>query len=42
MPDTRIILSATWIVVMLIYPLADTLFIFSSPVARGIAGLNLN
>ncbi len=40
--DTKIILSATWIVVMLIYLLGDVLRIISGDMALGMAGLKLN
>ena len=40
--DTKIILSATWIVVMLIYFLGDILRVVSGDVARGLVGQNLN
>jgi len=40
--DTKIILSATWIVVMLIYLLGDVLRIISGDVARDMAGKNFN
>jgi hypothetical protein len=40
--DTKILLSATWIVVMLIYFLGDILRIISGDAARGMAGQNLN
>ena len=40
--DTKIILSATWIVVMMIYFLGDILRIVSGDVAREMAELNLN
>lgn len=40
--DTRIILSATWIVVMMIYFLGDILRIVSGDVARAMAGRDLN
>jgi hypothetical protein len=40
--DTKIILSATWIVVMMIYFLGDILRIVSGDVARGMVELNLN
>ncbi len=40
--DTKIILSATWIVVMMIYFLGDILRIISGDVARSMAGQNLN
>ena len=40
--DTKIILSATWIVVMMIYFLGDILRIISGDVGRGMAGQNLN
>jgi hypothetical protein len=38
--DIRILLSATWIVVMLIYLLGDILRIISGDAARGLAGQN--
>lgn len=38
---TKIILSATWIVVMLIYLLGDVLRIISGDMERGMAELNL-
>ena len=40
--DTKIILSATWIVVMMVYFLGDILRIVSGDVAREMAELNLN
>lgn len=40
--DIKIILSAIWVVVMLIYLLGDVLRIISGDMARGMAGLNLN
>ena len=40
--DTKIILSATWIVVMMIYFLGDVIRIVSGDVARAMAGQNLN
>lgn len=40
--DTKIILSAAWVVVMMIYFLGDILRIISGDAARGLAGLNLN
>ncbi len=40
--DIKINLSATWIVVMLIYLLGDVLRIISGDVVRGMAELNLN
>ena len=40
--DTKIILSVTWIVVMMIYFLGDILRIISGDVARGMVGQNLN
>jgi hypothetical protein len=40
--DTRIILSATWIVVMLIYLLGDVLRIFSGDAAKAMAEMNFN
>jgi hypothetical protein len=39
--DTKIILSVTWIVVMMIYFLGDILRIISGDVVRGMAGRNL-
>ncbi len=41
MDDARIILSAIWVVVMMIYLLGDILRIISGDMARGLAGLNL-
>jgi hypothetical protein len=40
--DTKIILSVTWIVVMLIYLLGDVLRIIIGDVERGMVGQNLN
>ena len=40
--DTKIILSATWVVVMLIYLLGDVLRIISGDAAKGIAELGNN
>jgi hypothetical protein len=40
--DTKIIFSAIWIVVMLIYFLGDILRIISGDVVRGLAGRYLN
>ena len=40
--DTKIILSAIWIVVMMIYFLGDILRIVSGDVTRGMAGQYLN
>ncbi len=40
--DTRIILSATWIVAMLIYLLGDVLRIFSGDAAKAMAEMNFN
>ncbi|MBN1370651.1 MAG: hypothetical protein JW987_01730 [Anaerolineaceae bacterium] len=40
--DTKIILSATWVVLMTIYFLGDILRIISGDTARGLAGQNLN
>jgi hypothetical protein len=40
--DTKIILSATWIVVMLIYLLGDVLRIFSGDAAKAMADMNFN
>jgi hypothetical protein len=40
--DTRIILSATWIVVMLIYLFGDVLRIFSGDAAKAMAEMNFN
>lgn len=42
MLDTRIILSATWVVVMLIYLLGDVLRITSGDMARSISEMNPN
>jgi hypothetical protein len=42
MPDTRIILSALWVSVMLIYLLGDVLRIYSGDFARMSAGEQLN
>lgn len=40
--DTKIILSATWVVVMLIYLLGDVLRIFSGDAAKAMADMNFN
>ena len=40
--DTKIILSAAWVVVMLIYLLGDVLRIISGDAAKGIAELGNN
>ncbi len=40
--DTKLILSAIWVVLMLIYLLGDVLRIISGDMVRGMAGLNLN
>jgi len=40
--DTKIILSATWVVVMLIYLLGDVLRITSGDVAKSMANMNFN
>src|SRR5512145_2242718 len=40
--DTKIILSATWVVVMMVYFLGDILRIVSGDVARSLAGQTLN
>ena len=40
--DTKIILSATWVVVMMIYFLGDILRIISGDSARSLAVINLN
>jgi hypothetical protein len=39
---TKIILSVTWVVVMLIYHLGDVLRICSSDLAKSMADKNLN
>jgi hypothetical protein len=40
--DTKIILSATWVVVMLIYLLGDVLRICSGDMAKAMADMNFN
>ena len=40
--ETRIVLSATWIVVMLIYLLGDVLRIYSGDMTKGMASVNFN
>ncbi len=42
MPDTRIILSATWVVVTLIYLYGDVLRICSGDVAKSMPSVNFN
>ena len=42
MPDTRIILSATWVVVTLIYLYDDVLRICSGDFAKAMANMNFN
>jgi hypothetical protein len=40
--DTKIILSATWLVVMLIYLLGDVLRIYSGDMAKAMVDMNFN